>query len=195
MKRIVVFGGTFDPVHNGHIAIAKCLRDKLDPELVVMVPTGHPWLRSEAPVASSIDRLRMVELAVGNERRIAVSNVDIVRDRTTYSIDTMNDLRQQYGADCEFILAIGSDAVSNLHRWHRYDELAEKCTFAVIERPGSPLDDTGSLPDDTLVIRGPMTNVSASKIRETIRLGDVAKTANVLPDLVLRFIIEEGLYR
>ena len=194
-RRVVVFGGTFDPIHNGHIVIAKSLRDELDADSVVMVPTGRPWLRPDAPVATPEDRLRMVELAVENEKQIEVSNVDIVRDKTTYSIDTIQDLRPRYGIDCDFILAIGGDAVPDLHRWHRYDELIEECTFAVVQRPGSLLDDTTSLPKNTSVIQGPMINISASEIRSMIGSGDVEKTANVLPDLVLRFIIEKGLYR
>ena len=192
---IVVFGGTFDPVHNGHIAIAKCLRDELGADPVVMVPTGRPWLRPDAPVATPEDRLRMVELAVENENRIEVSDVDIVRDKTTYSIDTIQDLRLRYGANCEFILAVGADTVPDLHQWHRYDQLVEECTFAVVQRPESPLDDTDSLSDGTLVIRGPMINISASEIRSKIGRGDLANTADVVPDSVLRFIIEKGLYR
>lgn len=137
----------------------------------------------------------MVELAVENEDRIDVSDVDIVRDKTTYSIDTIQDLRPRYGAGCEFILAIGADAVPDLHRWHRYDQLTEECTFAVVERPGSPLEDTTPLPKNTSVIRGPMINISASEIRSMIGSGDAEKTADVLPDLVLRFIIEKDLYR
>ena len=194
-RRVVVFGGTFDPVHNGHIAIARCLRDELDADSVVMVPTGRPWLRSEAPVALPSDRLRMVELAIKNERRIEVSNVDIIRDKTTYSIDTINDLRTQYGPDCEFTLAIGADAVSDLHRWHRYDQLIKECNLAVVQRPGAPLDGTVTLPDHTSVVRGPMIDISASEIRLKVRQGDLANTADALPDLVLRFIIENNLYR
>ena len=193
--RIVVFGGTFDPIHNGHIAIAKCLRDELDVDSVVMVPTGRPWLRPDAPAAAPEDRLRMVELAVENEDRIEVSDVDIVRDKTTYSIDTIQDLGLRYGTDCEFILAIGADAVPDLHQWHRYDQLIKECTFAVVQRPGSPLDDAISLPRNTSVIRGPMVNISASEIRSKIGQSNLANAADVLPDLVLRFIIEKGLYR
>lgn len=194
-RRVVVFGGTFDPVHNGHIAITKCLRDESDADSVIMVPTGRPWLRPDAPVATPEDRLRMVELAVEDESGIEVSDVDIVRDKTTYSIDTINDLRPRYGTDCEFILAIGTDAVPDLHRWHRYEELIEECTFVVVERPGAPLDDTTSLPKNAFVIRGPMINISASEIRSKIEQGDLANAADVLPDLVLRFIIEKGLYQ
>ncbi len=194
-RRVVVFGGTFDPIHNGHIAIAKCLRDELEAESVVMVPTRRPWLRSEAPIASPEDRLRMVELAVENECRIEVSNVDILRDKTTYSIDTVNDLREHYAAANQFTFAIGTDTVPDLHRWHRFDELVKECTFTVVQRPGSPLVDTASLPDATQVVRGPMIKVSASEIRSMIRHGDLANAANVLPESVIRFIIEASLYQ
>lgn len=194
-RRVVVFGGTFDPIHNGHIAIAKCLRDELDVDSVVMVPTGHPWLRPDAPIATPEDRLRMVKLATKNEGQIEVSDVDIVRDKTTYSIDTIQDLRARYGADCDFILAIGADAIPDLHRWHRYNQLIEECAFAVLERPGSPLEDITSLPKNTSVIRGPMVNISASEIRSKIGQGDLVNVVDVLPDSVLRFIIEKGLYR
>ncbi len=192
---VVVFGGTFDPIHNGHIAIAKCLRDELDADSVVMVPTGCPWLRPDAPVATPEDRLRMVELAVENEKQIEVSDVDILRDKTTYSIDTIQDLRPRYGADCEFILAIGADAVPDLHQWHRYDQLIEECTFAIVERPGSPLEDTGLLPDGTLVIRGPMMSISASEIRRSHEQGAFHHTRQLVPQRTHSFMIEKGLYR
>ena len=193
-RRVVVFGGTFDPIHNGHVAIAKCLRDELDADSVVMVPTGRPWLRPDAPVATPEDRLRMVELAVENEDRIDVSDVDIVRDKTTYSIDTIQDLRLRYGTDSEFILAIGADAAPDLHRWHRYDQLIEECTFAVVQRPGSPLEDAVSLPNETLVIRGPMFNISASEIRTMIRQREIAAARRLVPAGVGEFIIDSKMY-
>ena len=194
-RRIVVFGGTFDPVHNGHIAIAKCLRDELNPASIVMVPSGRPWLRSKSPVASPSDRLRMVKLAVQNEKQIEVSDVDVARNKTTYSIDTIRDLRSRYGTDCDFVLAIGADAVPDLHRWHRYEELVEECSFVIVQRPGSPLADTTSLPLNTSVIQGPMLNISASSVRSMVERGQFINTTEVLPELVLAFIIEKGLYQ
>ena len=193
--RIVVFGGTFDPVHNGHIAIARCLRDELGAAQVLMVPAGNPWLRDLPPIASATERLRMVELATENETRIEVSDVDAIREGTTFSLDTIRDLRQAHGDEFDYILAVGSDAAATLHRWHRYDELAQSCTFAVIQRPGTTLDSGLSLPADTISIAGPMIDVSASKIREFYAAGDLVAAGLLVPELTHKFIIEKRLYR
>lgn len=194
-RLIVVFGGTFDPVHNGHIAIARCLRDELGAAQVLMVPAGKPWLRDRPPIASPTERLRMVELATENETRIEVSDVDAIRKGATFSLDTIRDLRRALGDEFDYTLAVGSDAATQMHRWHRYDELAQSCTFAVIQRPGTTLDRELSLPADTISIAGPMIDVSASKIREFYAAGDIAAAKHLVPDSTHRFIIEERLYR
>ena len=194
-RLIVIFGGTFDPVHNGHIAIARCLRDELGAAQVLMIPAGQPWLRDRPPIASPTERLRMVELATEHETGIEVSDVDVFREGTTYSLDTIRDLREAHGNEFDYILAVGSDAAATLHRWHRYDELARSCTFAVIQRPGTTLDRRLSLPADTISIAGPMIDVSASKIREFYAAGDIAAARNLVPDITHRFIIEKRLYR
>lgn len=193
--RIVVFGGTFDPVHNGHIAIARCLRDELRAKKVLMVPAGQPWLRDGHPVASPQDRLRLVELAIRDEDGIEASDVDIVRQGTTYSIDTIRDLRAIYDNDHEFILAMGTDAASTLPRWYRYGELIAVCTIAVVERPGAQEVIGQHLPTDTISVRGPMIDVSASEVRRLYAQEDIATAAYHVPVLTHRFIIENGLYR
>ena len=195
INRIVVFGGTFDPVHNGHIATARCMLKEMRADLVLVVPTGRPWLRSSPPCASPADRLHMVELATVDEPEIKVSDVDVVREKTTYSVDTIADLRKVYGDDCEYILAVGSDAAAELHRWHQYDELVRACRFAVIERPGAALDRNAVLPSGATFVRGPMIDVSASEIRRTYAQGDLDSAARLVPELAHRFIIEKGLYR
>ena len=193
--RIVVFGGTFDPIHNGHIAIARCLRDELMAEKVLMVPAGRPWLRDASPIASPEDRLRLAGLATRDEDGIEVSDVDVVRQGTTYSIDTIRDLKAIYGDNYEFILAVGTDAASTLRRWHCYDGLITVCTIAVVERPGQPVVIGTHLPPDTISIRGPMVDVSASKIRWMYACGDVGAAADYVPALTHRFIIDNRLYR
>ncbi|MCY4474856.1 MAG: nicotinate (nicotinamide) nucleotide adenylyltransferase [Chloroflexi bacterium] len=193
-RLIVIFGGTFDPVHNGHIAIARCLRDELGPAQVLMVPAGKPWLRDRPPVASPTERLRMVELATASETRIEVSDVDAIREGTTFSLDTIRDLRQAHGDEFDYILAVGSDAAATLHRWHRYDELAQSCTFAVIQRPGATLDTELPLPADTITIPGPMVDISASEIRALYARGKATVASRQVPTGVHEFIIESRLY-
>ncbi len=195
IDRIAVFGGTFDPIHNGHISVARCLLTELKADLVVIVPTGRPWLRTDTPVASPEDRLSMVRIAVKGEIGIEVSDVDVLRSGTTYSIDTLDDLRDVYGKGPEYYIAIGTDTLPQLHRWHRYEDLVHACRFAVVQRPGIKLMSNIPLPDGAAMIDGPMIDISASQIRKMYANGELDAAANVVPSSTHRFIIEEGLYR
>ncbi len=192
---VVVFGGTFDPIHNGHMAVAQSLLDALQADPVLIVPAGRPWLRADPLVASAEDRLRMAQLAVGGESGIEVSDVDVVRDKTTYSVDTIQDLRDRYGSDRDFVLAIGSDAASELHRWHRYEDLVGMCRIAVVRRPGVTLTPSIDTLPNSFVIDGPMMDVSASEIRTSYASEDLGNAAAHVPKSVHEFIIDSGLYR
>lgn len=195
VRRIVVYGGTFDPFHNGHLAVARCLLNEIDADRVVIVPAGRPWLRGSPPVASPEDRLTMSRLATQGEPGIEVSDVDIIRPGTTYSIDTITDLRRAYGDEQEYFLAIGSDAAAELHRWHRYDDLVDACTIAVVQRPGASLSSEARLPSETVFVEGPMIDVSASDVRDLYASSDPSAAVNFVPDLTHRFILESNLYR
>ena len=195
VRRIVVYGGTFDPFHNGHLSVARCLLGELEAERVVVVPAGRPRLRNSPPVASPEDRLTMARLATRGEPGIEVSDVDIIRPGTTYSIDTIADLRRVYGDDHGYFLAIGSDAAVDLHRWHRYDDLLDVCTIAVVRRPGASLSSDVRLPPATASVEGPMIDVSASAIRAVYASSEPFEAAKCVPELTHRFIIETGLYR
>ena len=195
VRRIVVYGGTFDPFHNGHLAVARCLLDELEADTVVIIPTGRPWLRAGPPVASPQERLRMAQLATQEEPGIEVSDVDVTRPGTTYSIDTFADLRRVYGDKHEYYLAIGSDSAAELHRWHRYEDLLDACTIAVVQRPGASLSSETRLPSETVYIEGPMIDVSASGLRELYASSEPSAAAKLVPRLTHGFIIESGLYR
>lgn len=195
VKRIVVYGGTFDPFHSGHLAVARCLLTEVAADKVLVVPTGRPWLRGAPPAAAPADRLTMARLGTDREPGIEVSDVDVVRSGTTYSIDTIGDLRNVYGKDCDFVLAVGSDAAAELDRWHRIEELAAACMFAVVQRPGALLDPEMQLPAGTVFIKGPMIDVSASEIRELYAARSWSAAAKYVPEPTHRFIIESCLYR
>ena len=137
----------------------------------------------------------MAQLAIGGEPGIEVSDVDIVRAGATYSIDTIADLHRIYGNHHEYFLAIGSDAVAELHRWHRYEDLVDACTIAVVQRPGASLSSEVQLPSATVFVEGPMIDVSASVLRALYASPEPPSAAKLVPRLTHRFIIETGLYR
>lgn len=193
-RRIVVYGGTFDPFHLGHLAVARHLRDELNPDKVLIIPAGRPWLREHRPAAQPIARLTMCKLATAEESRIEVSDIDIRRSGNTYTIDTINDLRTQYGEATEFDLAIGSDSTSSLHEWHRIDELTQQCKLVIIRRPGHPPTAAAEIPDHAKSLDGPDVNVDATRIRRAYSNGDYSTAAKMVPKTVHRYIITEELY-
>lgn len=200
-RRIGVFGGTFDPIHRGHLEIARFALQAGALDLVLMVPAGNPWLRSEPPVASAAYRLRMTEIAVANEDGIQVSDVDVVREGTTYTVDMLADLRETYGVHTELVLILGADAALRMDRWERPGELKTGCKVLVIGRPGESWPNT--LPEshparDAEYLEGPMLNVSATELRAGLaagaRLAGGSGIGDSVPTEVERYIRENGLY-
>ncbi len=170
IKTIGVFGGTFDPIHNGHLAIAEFVRLKLSLDRVIFVVANDQWLRKYPPEASATDRFKMVELAVKNRTYFSASNVDIVRHGHTYTIDTLRDLHAQLGDSVVMKLIIGTDAANSFHQWKCVEEIQSFATVVVVGRPAirvnSPL--LGSDLDIDIqmeYLEGPMVDVSATMIR------------------------------
>lgn len=194
-RRIGVFGGTFDPVHEGHLAVARCARDAFRLDTLLFVPAPRPWLRSRGPVAAPEDRLAMVRLAVRDERGFEVSTVDLDRPGQTYTADTVRDLRAAYGPEAVFYLVLGADSLRHLHRWERIERLIGQCLVAGVGRPGAPKP--SELPEghpgrEAMFVEGPMTDISATEVRR--RLSEGKSCAGMLPPAVERYIREQGLY-
>lgn len=195
-RRLGVFGGTFDPIHNGHLAVARFALEHGGLENVLLVPAGQPWLRDGPPVASAENRLRMTELAVASETGLEVSDVDVAREGTTYTADTLADLRHQYGGEVEFVLVLGSDSALQMDRWERAGELRDLCTVLVIGRPGERWPD--DLPEthpahDAKYLEGPMVDISATELRE--QLSAAADVSDSVPEPVLEHIKKHRLYQ
>jgi nicotinate-nucleotide adenylyltransferase len=178
-NRIGLYGGTFDPIHNGHLYVITELLERDVVDQIILVPAGDPWLRENAPDATSEDRLKMCQLAVteldlGDE--VLVSSIEIRRSGPSYTIDTVEALKATYPND-EIILILGTDAHANIDKWHRSDELKKLVEVVVIDRPEYP--------------GAPTLNIDALNISATeVRAGEF----DLLPPAVVTYIKERGLY-
>ena len=194
-RRIGVFGGTFDPVHNGHITVALFALKELDLDVVLMVPARDPWLREGEPSATPEQRVEMVSIAIEGIDGLELSRVDLDRSGETYTADTLADLQAIYGADARLTLVLGADSALGMDRWKRAGELAAMCDVAVVGRPGESW--RSNLPPNhpaanALYLEGPMIDISATEIRSRLASGEPLR--GILPERVERYIKENGLY-
>lgn len=134
--RLGVFGGTFDPIHVGHLIIAEEARARFNLDRVVFVPALHSPLKSEGTLFPARDRLRMTELAVADNPRFAVSRVDIDRQGPSYTVDTLRQLRSEYGMCRQLFFIMGMDSLRTLARWHKPEEIIRLTRIVVFTRPG-----------------------------------------------------------
>ena len=184
--RVGVFGGTFDPVHVGHLAIANAALESLRLHHVLFVLARRSPLKERGPVAGEADRLRMLELAIGGEPRFAVSRVELDRDGPSYTVETLERLA---GTD-ELFLILGSDAIADFPRWKDADRIARLATLAVAERPGAP-DRVGDAP----IVRfdAPRLDISSRELRARGARG--LSLRYLVPEPAWKHIEAEGLYR
>ena len=188
---VAVLGGTFDPVHNAHLAIAARALEALGARRVLWLPTGAPGYR-RAPVASAAHRLAMLRLALAGEPRYAIDERELAPGHSGYSYDTLAALRAELGPDSPLVMLIGGDQYARLPGWHRWKELFGLARFAVFARPGEGAGPEG-VPEGG-VIRVPMEPmaVSASTIRARLARGE--SVAGLVPAPVLAYIQQHGLY-
>jgi len=182
-SRIGLYGGTFDPIHQGHLHLIEQLFARGIVDELILVPTGEPWLRSNGPVASGQDRLAMAKLAVQDlpeslQQKISVSDIEVRRSGPTYTIDTVNELKAQR-PHATWILILGSDAYASIDQWHQSVDLQDLIEVLVIARDGEGLN-IQALP------------VSASQIRAQIQAH--ATEIKYLPESVWAYIKERNLY-
>ena len=189
--RIGLLGGTFDPVHRGHLAAACAVRDALALDAVLLVVANEPWQKEGTrPITPAGDRYAMVEAAAAGVDRVEASRIELDRGGVTYTIDTVEQLRaEQPGAT--FYLVVGEDVAAQLGTWHRADELARQVELVVVTRPGGP---AATPPDGWHSTEVPMVPVpeSSTGIRERIEAG--LPIGDAVPAPVVRYIEEHGLY-
>ena len=184
--RIGVFGGTFDPVHVGHLAIALAALESVPLDRVLFVPVWRSPLKDRDPLASTADRVAMLETAIASEPRFALSRAELEREGVSYTVDTLEELRSQG----ELFLILGSDALADLARWRAPDRIRELATILVAARPGAPEPDAmhGARTFDA-----PRLDISSRELRARAARG--MSLRYLVPDAVWEHIKRHGLYR
>ncbi len=197
--RVGVLGGTFDPVHNGHLIIAEEAQAKLGLEKVLFIPAGRPWFKDGENVSDMGWRLDMLKLAVNGNPSFEIDTMELEREGATYTIDTMEELSKRMGRDVELFFIIGIDALSELGRWKEPERLASICHFATMRRPGFTELDLESMEREVPGVSGRVhvldnvqVDISSSDIRSRVEEGRSIRY--LVPPAVRAYIEEQGLY-
>ena len=193
--RVGVLGGTFDPVHRGHLALARAAREELALDEVLFVPAGQPWRKEGRVVAPAGHRLAMLRLALEDEPAFAVETMELERPGPSYTADTLEALRAARPDD-ELFFVIGEDALADLPNWVRPERILELATLAVARRVDVPQAAGERLPglsERVVRLKMPLLAVSATEIRERVRRGE--PIGELVPPTVGAYIREHGLYR
>jgi nicotinate-nucleotide adenylyltransferase len=186
-------GGTFDPIHHGHLVAASEVGHFFSLDEVIFVPTGQPWQKEGRQVSPSEDRYLMTVIATASNPRFSVSRVDIDRPGPTYTIDTLRDLRAMRGPDTEFFFITGADALEQMMTWQDADELFKLAHFVGCTRPGHRLSGAG-LPDDRVsLIEIPALAISSTTCRQRVEAGE--PIWYLVPDGIVQYISKRALYR
>jgi nicotinate-nucleotide adenylyltransferase len=190
-RRLGVMGGTFDPIHHGHLVAASEVQARFGLDEVVFVPTGMSWQKSERDVSSAEDRYLMTVIATASNPRFSTSRVDVDRAAPTVTVETLTDLLVQF-PDQEMFFITGADALAQILSWKRVDELFELAHLIGVTRPGFVLDRT-HLPDRTVsLVEVPAMAISSTDCRQ--RVADGLPIWYLVPDGVVQYITKRGLY-
>ena len=192
--RIGVMGGTFDPIHHGHLVAASEVQAWFDLDEVIFVPTGQPWQKSEREVSAAEDRYLMTVVATASNPRFSVSRADIDRGGPTYTVDTLRYLARAYPkADLYFIT--GGDALAQILSWRDADELFELAHFVGCTRPGHQITELTleGLPRERVtIVEIPALAISSTECRNRVRAGE--PVWYLVPDGVVQYIAKRSLY-
>ena len=191
-RRLGVMGGTFDPIHHGHLVAASEVQSAFELDEVVFVPTGRPWQKSSRDVAPAEHRYLMTVIATASNPRFTVSRVDIDRTGPTYTIDTLRDLSAQR-PDAQLFFITGADALAQILSWKDSDEIFDLAHFIGVTRPGHTLDDAGLPADRVSLMEVPAMAISSTDCRVRVAKGE--PVWYLVPDGVVQYIGKYGLYR
>jgi nicotinate-nucleotide adenylyltransferase len=184
-------GGTFDPIHHGHLVAASEVADRFRLDEVVFVPTGQPW--QKGTVSPAEDRYLMTVIATASNPRFQVSRADVDRDGPTYTVDTLRDLRAAYGSEAELFFITGADALDRILSWKDALEMLSLARFVGVTRPGFVLSDAHLPEDSVTLVEVPAMAISSSDCRSRVAAGK--PVWYLVPDGVVQYIAKRSLYR
>lgn len=198
--RLGIMGGTFNPIHLGHLATAEAVWDAFGLDEVLFIPSAHPPHKQGQEIIAPEHRLRMTELAISSNPHFRLSDIELRRTGPSYAVDTVNALRESFGKDTELYFITGADAINELFSWHHVKELLGKCHFIAATRQGTELDAAslwehfGDLGQKHIhPLATPALEISSTDLRERLRQGRSVRY--LVPDEVGAYIMKEGLYQ
>jgi nicotinate-nucleotide adenylyltransferase len=191
-RKIGVMGGTFDPVHHGHLVAASEVAHRFNLDEVLFVPTGQPWQKSAKSVSPAEDRYLMTVIATASNPRFGTSRVDIDRGGPTYTADTLRDLAATM-PDAELFFITGADALSQILSWRKVDELFELAHFVGVTRPGYELGDEHLPEGSVTLVEVPALAISSTECRR--RVSEGRPVWYLVPDGVVQYISKRCLYQ
>lgn len=187
-KRLGLMGGTFDPIHYGHLLAAEAVWEAFDLDRVLFIPTGNPNFKQDRHLANARDRYEMVKLAIQDRPGFCCSAMEIERQGVTYTVDTLEEIRRDYAGELFFIT--GSDAARDLDKWKQAGRILELCTFVTVQRPGHQ---EKHFNPRVVSVTAPALDISSSELRERVAQGRSIRYLTV--PAVAEYIREKGLYR
>jgi nicotinate-nucleotide adenylyltransferase len=188
VMRVGILGGTFDPIHIGHLIAASSVYEALNLDSVVFIPAGDPWQKRDRDLSPGQQRLKMVKLATENDDRFQVSDVEIARSGPTYALDTVREWKRLNPSD-ELFWIVGSDALSGIPSWHEWEAFVSEVTIVAVNRIGQ----NDSVPFDFVSVDMPEVRISATELRDRFTNG--LDTQYLVPKNVSQYISDQGLYQ
>lgn len=199
MYRLGIMGGTFDPIHNGHLVAAEQARSDLALDAVVFMPAGSPAFKQNRGVSAAEDRYAMTLLATADNPNFLVSRYEIDRAGITYTVDTLSGLRELYPSNVELYFITGADAIMEVIRWHNAEKIGELATLVAATRPGYDLDRASDLIDesgmnfDVIYLEVPALAISSSYLRARVK--NQKSIRYLVPESVLGYVQKSQLYQ
>ena len=195
-KRIALYGGTFDPVHSGHLEIARKVLELFEIEKVLFIPAQVAPHKVGRPVTEPIHRYAMLALATQNDPRLSISTFELEAPDRRYTVDTVEHFRAKFGGSAELFFIMGADSWSEITTWREWERLLKMINHIVVTRPGHEVDQTLPVPDAQVFFTDAvMKDVSATSIRKAAAEGRVAELDQLVPEPVAEYIRKYELYR